>query len=156
MKRIRTRAWIPYPPEQVWAVLADFGSYSAWNPLNVWADGEARPGARVRMRFVDAGGVRGQTVEQTVTVTACEPPRHLEWVGRIPLLFTGRHFFLLEAESGGTRLSHGEDLSGLVPLSFSAARIARQKAAHEAISRALNDRVPEVARAAGLSKSSRS
>jgi hypothetical protein len=146
MQRIRTRHLIPYPPAQVWAVLIDFKGYAAWNPLNVWADGEARLGARVAMRFVDAGGGKGKVIAQTVTITACEPARRLEWVGRVPVLFTGRHFFELRPTNGGTELRHGEDLSGLVPLTFSAARIARQKAAYEAMNPALEARVAAIAK----------
>lgn len=145
MKRIRTRHRIDFPPADVWAVLADFAAYSDWNPLNVWADGEARAGARVAMRFVDAGGGKGKIITQTVTVTECVPEWRLEWVGRIPLLFTGRHFFELSPNGGGTGLVHGEDLSGLIPMSFSKARIARQTAAYEAMNVALADRVAEMA-----------
>ena len=141
MRRIRTHAQLPFAPDQVWAVLADFGSYAKWNPLNVWADGEARQGARVQMRFVDAGGGKGKIITQTVTVTACDPPRRLEWVGHIPLLFTGRHFFVLDEQCGGTRLTHGENLSGLIPMLFSAARLECQKAAYEAFNSALEQRV---------------
>ncbi len=144
MHRIRTRHRIPYPPQQVWAVLADFKAYSQWNPLNVSAQGEARAGARVAMRFVDAGGGKGKIIAQTVTVTACEPGRRLEWVGRIPMLFTGRHFFGLAPDEGGTNLLHGEDLSGLIPLTFSSDRIARQKAAYEAMNLALEHRVAKM------------
>ena len=141
MKRIRTECLIDRPPEDVWAVLADFGRYAEWNPLNVWASGEAGLGQRVQMRFVDAGGGKGKIVSQTVTVTACDPPRRLEWTGHIPLLFTGRHFFELSPEGGGTRLVHGEDLSGLIPLLFSAERLERQRLAYEALNRALERRV---------------
>ena len=148
VKRIRTHALIPHPPERVWAVLADFRSYAEWNPLNVWADGEARLGARVAMRFVDAGGGRGRIIAQTVTVTQCDAPRRLAWLGRIPFLFTGRHYFELEPEGGATRLTHGEDLSGLVPLTFSSERLARQEAAYEAFNRALADRVARLSGAA--------
>ena len=144
MKRIRTRHSIASSPETVWAILADFRSYADWNPLNVWAEGEAKQGARVPMRFVDAGGGKGKIIAQSVMITACEPGKRLAWVGRIPLLFTGRHFFELNARDGGTELLHGEDLSGLVPMTFSAARIARQKAAYEAMNRALERRVSEV------------
>lgn len=144
MKTIRTHASLPFPPAQVWAVLADFRRYAEWNPLNIWADGEARPGARVRMRFVDAGG-HGRIIEQSVTIVACDPPQCLAWVGRIPLLFTGRHSFQLDASAAGTALLHGEDLSGLVPMSFSAARLARQMAAYAAMNVAIERRVRALA-----------
>ena len=145
MKRILTELRIARHPREVWAVLADFGRYAEWNPLNVWADGEARPGARVRMRFVDAGGGKGKIIAQTVTVTDCEPDRRLAWVGHVPLLFTGRHFFELRPDGAGTRLVHGEDLSGLLPLTFSAGRIERQTAAYEEMNRKLQKRVDELA-----------
>jgi len=144
MKRIRTSRWIAAPPDKVWAVLADFGAYAEWNPLNVRAEGRAEPGARVAMRFVDAGGGKGRIVTQTVTVTDCVPHQRLEWTGRIPLLFRGRHFFELTPDRGGTLLTHGEDLSGLIPSLFSPNRINRQRSAYEAMNLALERRVATV------------
>jgi hypothetical protein len=142
VKRIRTERLIPFPAADLWAVLTDFRRYAEWNPLNVWADGYARLGARVPMRFVDAGGGKGKVIAQMVTVTSFEPARRLEWVGRIPLLFTGRHIFELEPSRGGTLLRHGEDMSGLVPaLFFSAERVDRQRLAYEAFNEALEKRV---------------
>ena len=63
-----------------------------------------------------------------------------------PWLFTGRHRFELSPSNGGTELKHNEDLSGLIPLTFSAARVARQKAAYEAMNEALAERVAAIAR----------
>jgi hypothetical protein len=141
MRRIRTEARLPFPPEKVWSVLVDFDRYAEWNPLNVWASGQARLGARVPMRFVDAGGAKRKVIAQTVVVTRCEPPHRLEWVGHIPLLFGGRHMFRLEADAGGTRLMHGEDLTGLIPMLFSNARLERQRQAYAAMNEALEQRV---------------
>jgi hypothetical protein len=141
VKRIRTEHHIAFPPSAVWAVLTDFGAYAQWNPLNIKADGEARPGAKVRMTFINPARP-GSTVDQIVTITACEPGRKLAWRGRVPLLFEGNHVFELQAESGGTRLLHGEDMSGLIPLTFSTARIERDFVpAYEAMNRALAERV---------------
>jgi hypothetical protein len=141
MKRIRTHHYLSRSPAEVWAVLTDFGRYAEWNPLNIWASGEARPGARVAMRFVDAGGGKGKVIAQTVTITTFEPERRLAWTGRVPLLFSGRHFFELETARGGTDLTHGEDLSGLIPKLFSRARIERQKRAYEMMNQALERRL---------------
>ena len=135
---------IASPPHCVWAVLVDFQRYAEWNPLNIRAEGEPRLGARVKMRFVDAGGGKGKVIAQTVTVTEFEPNRRLEWQGRIPLLFTGRHIFELEERGGGTELRHGEDMSGLVPMTFSAERIARQAMAYERFNEALAKRTLEM------------
>ncbi len=140
MHQIRTSAFIAAPPAIVWQVLTDFAAYPQWNPLNLSAVGEARLGARVAMTFRNPARA-GAIVAQTVTITAFEPERRLEWVGRVPLLFRGRHVFTLEPEPGGTRLVHGEDLSGLMPWSLGAARIARDfTPGYEALNAALAKR----------------
>ena len=145
MRIIRTSILIAAPPSKVWAVLIAFHEYRQWNPLNVSAEGEARTGAKVLMAFVDAGGGKGRLITQTVTVTRCEPERLLEWVGRVPLLFTGRHSFELKREGEGTRMLHGEDLSGLVPRFFSRPRLSRQAAAYDRMNAALACRVEQLA-----------
>lgn len=146
MPIVRTRALIPAPPQAVWAVLADFDRYEDWNPLNIRARGPARPGAKVRMTFLNLARP-GTTIDQTVTVTTCQPGRALAWSGRVPLLFHGRHHFELEEAAEGTRLLHGEDLGGLITRGFTPERIARDfTPAYEAVNAALARRVAEVSR----------
>lgn len=145
MHRIRTEALIPAAPERVWAVLADFDRYAEWNPLNTRAVGQARLGDRVPMTFLNPARP-GTTIDQTVTIVACEPGRSLAWGGQVPLLFKGRHHFTLSAEGTGTRLLHGEDLGGLIPMTFSKLQIARDFIpAYEAVNRALAARVAALA-----------
>lgn len=144
MPKILTEALIPAAPDHVWAVLADFGRYSEWNPLNISATGEARPGAKIRMTFLNLARPGG-TLDQTVTVTTCEPGRALAWTGSVPLLFRGRHHFTLEPAGAGTRLLHGEDLGGLIAATFSGTQIARDFVpAYEATNRALAARVAAI------------
>lgn len=140
---IRTEALIAAAPEAVWAVLADFERYGAWNPLNLEAHGEAVLGAKIPMVFRNlASKTPGATISQTVTLVACEPGRSLAWAGTVPLLFKGRHHFTLSPEAGGTRVRHGEDLGGLIPMTFSKAQIARDFVpAYEAVNTALAARV---------------
>ena len=141
VKRIRTEHFIPFPPERVWAVLTDFAAYAEWNPLNIKASGEARLGARIAMTFVNPARP-GTTIDQVVRITRFEPPNALAWEGHVPLLFHGRHHFELIPEAGGTRLLHGEDMSGLIALTFSAAKIERAFVpVYEATNRALEARV---------------
>ena len=103
MPLIRIDCVIPAPPAKVWAVLADFDRYEAWNPLNVWACGQAGPGARIDMRFRNLASPRdGAFIRQTVRLVACEPERELAWAGAVPLLFHGRHGFLLTPHRDGT------------------------------------------------------
>jgi hypothetical protein len=141
VKRVRTEHFIPFPSERVWAVLTDFAAYAEWNPLNIKASGEARPGARIAMTFINPARP-GTTIDQIVRISDFEPPRRLAWQGHVPLLFHGRHHFELVAEGGGTRLLHGEDMSGLIALTFSAARIERDFVpVYERTNRALEARV---------------
>jgi hypothetical protein len=144
MHLIRTEALIPAPPERVWAVLADFDRYAEWNPLNIRAAGQARLGDKIPMTFLNLARP-GTTIDQTVTVVACEPGRSLAWGSSIPLLFKGRHHFTLTAQGQGTRVLHGEDLGGLIAMTFSRAQIARDFIpAYEAVNVALAARVASV------------
>ncbi|MDG2522841.1 SRPBCC domain-containing protein [Caulobacter segnis] len=142
MPLIRTECFIPASPTAVWAVLADFDRYSEWNPLNVEARGEARLGARMFTRFRNLAGDPDKTVGQTVRIVACEPGRELAWAGNVPLLFKGRHGFLLTPEGQGTRVVQTEALSGLLPMLWSEARIERDFVpAYAEVDRALAARV---------------
>ena len=140
-KRVLTSAYLPHAPERVWDVLADFGRYAEWNPLNLEADGEAKAGARVRMRFLNPAKP-GATISQPVTITRAARGRVLAWRGHVPLLFTGDHLFDLRPEAIGTRLIHSETLSGLIPWRFSEELIERSFVpAYEACNRALAERL---------------
>jgi len=142
MPLIRTESVIPAAPDKVWAVLADFARYSAWNPLNIRAAGEARPGARVRMTFLNLAGKPGSTIDQTTTLVACEPGRELAWRGVVPLVFHGRHGFLLTPEAGGTRVVQTEALWGLLPALWGQGKLDRDfKPHYQAVDRALAARV---------------
>jgi hypothetical protein len=141
MKKIRTETVIDATPERVWAVLTDFNAYAEWNPLNIMAEGEARPGAKIRTTFLNPSQP-GAKITQTVTLTTCEPCRALAWSGNVPLLFKGRHHFTLAPEGQGTRLLHGEDMSGLIAMTFSEATLLRDFVPYyEAVNRALAARV---------------
>lgn len=144
-KRVLTSIFLPHAPDRVWALLADFSAYAEWNPLNLEAEGEARLGAKVRMRFLNPARP-GAPVRQTVTITRAEPGRALGWRGHIPLLFTGDHLFELRREGGGTRLFHSETLSGLIPWRFTEDQIETLFVpAYEAMNRALSRRLAESA-----------
>lgn len=143
MPSITTETVIPAPPDLVWTVLAAFNHYAEWNPLNVSAQGDARVGAKVRMTFLNLASAKpGATIKDTVTIVAAERGRELAWAGYVPLLFKGRHGFLLTHRDGGTHVLHTEVLSGLIPAMWNEARIARDFVPHyEAVNRALAKRV---------------
>ena len=92
------------------------------------------------MAFVDPGHA-GRVMRQVVRITAADPPRKLEWLGRIPVLFSGRHFFELTPSANGTDLEHGELISGLVPALWGKRRIELQRRAYEDFNEALAGRL---------------
>jgi len=141
MPSIRTEIFLRHSADQVWAVLADFDRYHEWNPLNIRAKGRAALGARVPMTFLNPASP-GKTINQTVTITTCEPGRALAWSGSIPLLFNGRHHFEIIAEDDGVRLLHGEDLGGWIANRFSPEQIQRDFVPHyQAVNQALSRRL---------------
>lgn len=146
MHQIRTEAVIPASPDRVWAVLADFSRYGEWNPLNLEARGAARVGARVPMVFRNLAAGGDSVVRQTVRIVAAEPGRELAWSGHVPLIFAGRHGFLLTPQASGTHVLHTELLGGLLPATWSKAKIARDfTPAYEAVNAALAARVASLA-----------
>ena len=140
MREIVTQALLPFAREKVWSVLTDFGAYRDWNPLSVAANGVPENGARVRMTFIDPGHP-GRTITQDVTIMAAEAPTRLEWVGTVPLLFRGQHYFELSGSGQVTEMRHGERLSGLLPRLWGHRRLEQQRLAYEAMNDALVKRL---------------
>ena len=117
MQLIETTIYIHAPPTRVWSILIAFSAYPAWNPFIIAAEGEPRPGARLKIT-VHPPGRRPMTFRPVVLVAA--PERELRWLGRllIPGLFDGEHRVRLEREGkAGCRFQQSERFSGiLVPL----------------------------------------
>lgn len=140
MQEIVTQTLLPFARDRVWSVLTDFGAYRELNPLNVAADGVPAHGARVRMTFIDPGHP-GRTITQDVTIVAAEAPTRLEWVGSVPLLFQGQHYFELSGSKQVTKMRHGERLSGLLPRLWGRRRLQEQRLAYESMNNALLKRL---------------
>lgn len=141
MHQIRTEALIPASPQAIWAVLTDFDRYAEWNPLNLKAAGKGALGARIPMTILNPVKPK-QPIRMSVRITDFQQARRLEWLGRVPLLFQGAHFFELSPEGSGTRLLHGENQSGLISQSLSDAQIRDLFVpAYEAMNKALAARV---------------
>jgi hypothetical protein len=114
MKRIETRIKTDASPEEVWAVLMDFDSYPAWNPMIVRLEGEAKIGARLRNTILIKPG-RQMTFKPTVV--EYEPNRRFGWNGKLGPggLFDGLHRFEVTPSDGGTTFVHSEEFRGLLP-----------------------------------------
>jgi hypothetical protein len=111
MRLVETAIDIHASAARVWSILTDFSAYSNWNPFITAAEGEARPGARLRITIAPPGR-RPMTFRPVVLVTV--PKRELRWLGRLllPGLFDGKHAFRLEQQTQACRLYHTERFFG--------------------------------------------
>jgi hypothetical protein len=116
VKELRAEIEINAPPERVWAVLTDFGSFPDWNPFIRSISGDVATGSQLEVRMEPPEG-RAMTFKPAVLKT--EPNRELAWLGRLglPGIFDGEHHFELQPRNGGTLFVQREKFTGiLVPL----------------------------------------
>jgi hypothetical protein len=138
---LHTEIDIGAPPEAVWEVLVDLDRYSDWNPFIVSAEGRPEVGERLTNRMQPPGG-KGVTFKPTVTVVA--PAVTFEWLGRLglPGIFDGRHRFdLAPSETGGTLVTHSEQLDGILVRFLRKSLDTETLAGFEAMNAALKARV---------------
>ncbi len=112
MRRVERSIAIDAPAARVWEVLVDFARYPEWNPFITSIEGEAVPGARLKLRLRPPGR-RSMTFRPRVLVAT--PGRELRWLGHlfIPGLFDGEHSFVIEPVGARTcRFHHGETFRG--------------------------------------------
>lgn len=102
--KITERTHIDKPPEDVWAVVSDSTTHTAWRPALVEfrqvSDGPLAVGSHIRERI----RWRGREIEIDDYVTALEPPRRLGVRGG----WKAADFeldFLLDPSDGGTLVS---------------------------------------------------
>lgn len=141
---LHTEIEIAATPETVWSILVDLDRYADWNPFIEQAFGDVEVGEYLTVRIRPDGG-RASTFKPTVT--AVEPNRRFEWLGRIgiPGMFEGRHRFELEPSGEGTRFVQAESFSGvLVPL-LSRPLNGGTRRGFEAMNRAIKDRAEGLA-----------
>src|SRR5512134_271355 len=111
---IRSEAMIEATGNEVWAVLADFGSYGEWNPGFRSIEGRAAVGEKLDIAFALTSG---RTMRIRPTVLEAEPGRELRWLGRllVPGLLDGEHRFeIQEAGPGRVRFVQGERFRGML------------------------------------------
>jgi hypothetical protein len=111
---VQRETTIDATPDQVWAVLSDFGAYEQWNPAFVAVEGVAEAGSRLDIRFKLKGD---RSIRMRPTVLSAEPGRELRWLGRllVPGLFDGEHRFDIHEEAPGrVRFVQHERFRGLL------------------------------------------
>ena len=146
--QLRTETLVPAPPERVWAELTDFASFPEWNPLVLEAKGAAEPGARVAIRVPNLAKP-SRILRITARITRFEPARELAWIGVVPVVFTGEHYWSLRPAPGGTLLEHGERFGGLLPRIWGKRKLESFRPFYERLNTALVDRVRSRAVATG-------
>ena len=106
-----TAIGIAAPPSRVWAVLADTAAYPQWSP-HMRLAGTLVPGRVIEHVEIDG---RDRTVFRP-RLLAVRPDRELRWRGRlgVPGLLDAEHDFLLRPVGGGSVVTQGEHLRGVV------------------------------------------
>lgn len=112
-KTFETTTKINKPIAEVWRVLSSLESYGNWNSATRFS-GKPEVNRWLLMK-VKLFGLWGVVPVKIQSLCSDEGVR---WMGGIPLLVTGSHYFkLIEDGDGTTELIQGEDFKGLlVPL----------------------------------------
>jgi hypothetical protein len=109
--QIKTEISISSKPEDVWKALMDFSAYPAWNPFIVKIQQVSDKKLVVDMK-------NGTSITTfTTEILKMAAPLELRWrgkLGNVSGLFTGEHYFVLTAQGGGTKFTHGENFSGVL------------------------------------------
>jgi hypothetical protein len=115
LKELHTEIEIAAPPERVWEVLTDFGSYPEWNPFIRQISGQPAVGSHLEVRLELP---EGRAITMNPSVLKAEPNQELAWLGRlvVPGIFDGEHHLQLQPRDGGTLFVQREAFRGvLVP-----------------------------------------
>ncbi|MEM7310863.1 MAG: SRPBCC domain-containing protein [Planctomycetota bacterium] len=109
-KSVHTELVVPAPPEAVWAVLMDTGSYGDWNPVLVSAEGALAEGNGIdyTMRQPD-----GKESPISARVTSLVERQELRQFGGIRGVLTFDHRYTLEPAPEGTRVTQHEEYRGI-------------------------------------------
>lgn len=139
-KIITTHLTVDSAVDDVWLTLTTLSRYSEWNPFITAAAGVLALGERLDLTIRPPDG---RPIRLKPWVTAVEPHRYVEWLGRagMPGMFDGRHSFTLTAlNSGRTLVQQSGTFSGaLVP--FAGSVLARTRVGFEHMNEALGHRV---------------
>lgn len=112
MHCLDTHIEIAVSAERVWSILMDFPAYPRWNPFIRSIEGRPHAGEWLNV-LMQPPGSRGMRFRPRVLVA--EPEHEFRWKGkfRIPGVFNGEHFFLLESSGSRVLFHQGEVFSGL-------------------------------------------
>lgn len=145
----RTTFRIEASDEVVWAVLTDFGRYSEWNPSVPSIAGDLRVGSTVSLTLAMPGRPSAKVKAQLTEVVA---QQRLRWHGNVggDRLFAGDRDFVIEpADGGAVRVTHVEDVGGILFPVFRLVMGSAIQRHHDGFNTALKQRAEELAAQAG-------
>lgn len=108
-KSYHTKIVINASPEAVWEELTNFEDYPEWNPIIKYIKGSVQEGNKVKVHLIPLKSTLGVKLINVI------PNRELRWIGGVPKVTTGNHYYILEPLEDGTKtlLRHGENFTGL-------------------------------------------
>ena len=133
--QVVTQVAIAAPRARVWAILTDFPSYPSWNPFIRRIAGKPAVG-EVITADLHTTNLKPRTVNAKILVV--DPGQQLRWLGNLPGLFSGEHYWVLrDRPDGGTDMEQGEVFRGvMVPF----IKPERLRVDYEAMNKALKAR----------------
>ena len=125
---------------EVWKVISALESWPSWN--DVVRKMTARPslGGKVAFR-IHIDGLPGLAL--AARISEWEPEKGLAWRGGPKAIFSGNHYFRLEARGDDrTRFIHGEDFTGVVAaLLMRGGMMDRLKTSYDRFNRSLKKHI---------------
>ena len=107
-----THVAIAAPRARVWAILTDFPSYPSWNPFIRRIEGKLAVGEEINADL-HTTNIKPMSVKAKILIV--DPNTQLRWLGRLPGLFSGEHYWkLTDRPDGGTDLEQGEVFRGVM------------------------------------------
>ena len=107
-----THVAIAAPRARVWAILTDFPSYPSWNPFIRRIEGRLAVGEEINADL-HTTNIKPMSVKAKILIV--DPNTQLRWLGSLPGLFSGEHYWkLTDRPDGGTDLEQGEVFRGIM------------------------------------------
>ena len=108
MKNIQTDIIIKNDVRKVWEILTDFKKYPLWNPFLIKVEQTSKDRLKI-----EACLSYKNIMKFSSKIIVLTSPSELRWIGGVPWIFQGEHYFSLKPLScSETHLIHGENFSG--------------------------------------------
>jgi len=129
------------PAARVWETLTALDRYPEWNPQVPRVSGRLQPGERIALQLALPGR---PPMDLTATIEEMRPDVLLTWRGHVVAswFFEGyRRFEIAPVTPEQVRVTHVEDVHGLLAPLFGLALGSRVQRSHDALNAALKARV---------------